>query len=70
MISEEEVPGFRGPKVSPSKNGKVIGVEKLFFEKSPIKQNNKTIIGKIGPPGGGGGCHAHERSPTKRAIIN
>ena len=30
---------FQGPKVTPSKNGKVTGFSPLFFENGPIQQN-------------------------------
>ena len=36
MTSELRGPGFRGPNVTPSKYGKVIGFDQLFFEKVPI----------------------------------
>ena len=30
------IPGFRDPKVTPYKNGEVIGFDQLFFEKGPV----------------------------------
>ena len=36
MTSEVGGIGFRGPKVAPIKNGKVIGFDQLFFRKWPI----------------------------------
>ena len=40
LTSEVGGPGFRGPKVTPSKNGKVIGFDQLFFDKGPIYEND------------------------------
>ena len=36
MTSEVRGPDLSGPQGAPSKNGKVIGFDTLFFEKGPI----------------------------------
>ena len=45
---------IRRPKVTPSKNGKVIGFDHLFIEKGPIQQNNRNIFEKMDLKGA---CH-------------